>query len=79
MKFRYVGEEMTEWFGFKWFPNTEHDVEDAHAIGKLTNSVLFEAVEGEPLPVSEPVKNKPGRPRKIVTIEAETDGDHENT
>lgn len=44
MKFRYVGEEYTEWFGFKWMTGTEHDVTDAHAIGKLSNSVLFEKV-----------------------------------
>jgi hypothetical protein len=46
MKFRYVGEEYTEWFGFKWMTGTEHDVTDAHAIGKLSNSVLFVKVGG---------------------------------
>ncbi|MBK8467830.1 MAG: hypothetical protein IPL32_18620 [Chloracidobacterium sp.] len=75
MKFRYVGEEMTEWFGLKWAPGTQHDVEDAHAIGKLTNSVLFEAVEGESI---DPVKNKGGRPRKTVMVEAEANGDDQN-
>lgn len=48
MKFRYIGEEATEWFGFKWFPGTEHEVTDAHAISKLKNSILFEAA-GEPV------------------------------
>lgn len=42
MKFRYVGEEYTEWFGFKWMTGTEHDVTDEHAIKKLSGSVLFE-------------------------------------
>jgi hypothetical protein len=44
MKFRYVGDAYTEWFGFKWMTGTEHDVTDPHAIGKLSNSVLFEKV-----------------------------------
>jgi hypothetical protein len=63
MKFRYVGEEYTEWFGFKWMTGTEHDVTDAHAIGKLSNSVLFEKVGAET--VSDEPKRKGGRPRNV--------------
>lgn len=79
MKFRYIGEEFTEWFGFKWMPGTVHDVEDAHAVGKLKNSALFEAVEGEAfsVPMEDAIKpkNKGGRPRKVIEVEAEPDGD----
>jgi hypothetical protein len=75
MKFRYVGEEYTEWFGFKWMTGTEHDVTDAHAIGKLSNSVLFEKVGGaetsmvsvvaDKFTIEHPgeTKRKGGRPR----------------
>jgi hypothetical protein len=65
MKFRYVGEEYTEWFGFKWMTGTEHDVTDAHAIGKLSNSVLFEKADGD-----EP-KKRGGRQPKPAAPEQE--------
>lgn len=67
MKFKYLGDEYTEWFGFKWITGMIHDVTDAHAIKKISNSVLFEAVEApiEAAP-SEPEKRKPGRPKKEV-------------
>ena len=74
MRFRYVGEEYTEWFGLKWMTGTEHEVTDAHAVSKLKNSVLFQAVEAvEPAPV----KNKGGRTRKIVEVEADGDDAYE--
>lgn len=57
MKFRYVGDEFTEWFGFKWMTGTEHDVTDEHAIRKLSGSVLFERLGGDE---AEP-KKKGGR------------------
>jgi len=65
MKFRYIGEEYTEFFGFKWMHGTEHDVTDAHAVNKLSNSVLFEKVD------SEVMRKKPG-PKPRVAEPAET-------
>lgn len=53
MKFRYIGQEFCEWFGFKWITGIEHDVTDPHAIGKLANSVLFSAVDGASAAVAE--------------------------
>lgn len=78
MKFKYIGDEITEWFGLKWLPNEAHDVTDAHAIGKLTNSALFEVVSDAVTFEALPPKNKGGRPRKIVTVEAEPNGDDQN-
>jgi hypothetical protein len=63
MKFRYVGEEYTEWFGFKWMAGTVHDVTDEHAIGKLSNSVLFEKV-GPSDPATEAPKRRARQPRE---------------
>lgn len=77
MRFRYVGEEYTEWFGFKWMTSTEHEVTDEHAVSKLNNSVLFQAVETEPHSAPEVAAPRRGRPRKVVEIEAD-DGDHTN-
>lgn len=78
MRFRYIGEEYTEWFGFKWMTGTVHDVTDEHAVKKLAGSALFEAVE-EPAAaapeVLETPKPKLGRPRKVVVEEA---NDHHN-
>lgn len=54
MRFRYKGDEMCEWFGFQWIRGIEHDVTDDHAIGKLKNSVLFEAVDAKPAPSPAP-------------------------
>mgnify|MGYP006374821135 CR=1 FL=1 len=44
MRFRYVGKEMTEWFGKQWMHGIEHDIDDPHAIAKLSNSALVETV-----------------------------------
>lgn len=74
MIFRFIGQEMSEIFGFKWFPGTEHDVTDEHAIKKLTGSALFDGVSE-----AEPVKNKGGRPKKVVTPESEPNVDDTNT
>ncbi len=74
MKFRYVGEEYTEWFGFKWLTGTEHDVTDEHAVSKLKISALFQAVDVEPPGAPEAVAApRRGRPRKIVEVEADGD------
>ncbi|CCB64472.1 hypothetical protein [Hyphomicrobium sp. MC1] len=56
MKFKFIGEEQSEFMGFKWYPGTEHDVTDPHAVNKLSNSILFEKL-GE----------KPGRKAKQVS------------
>jgi hypothetical protein len=45
MQFKFIGTEPSEFFGFHWYPGVVHDVTDAHAIGKLSNSVLFEKFE----------------------------------
>lgn len=78
MRFRYVGEEYTEWFGFKWMTGTEHDVTDEHAVSKLKNSVLFQAVEAAPPNAPEAAAQRRGRPRKIVEVEADGDDAHES-
>lgn len=77
MKFRYIGEAYTEWFGFKWMTGTEHDVTDEHAVRKLTGSVLFEKVEEAPppAPVAETVPAAP-KPKKQRTVTA--DGNDQN-
>lgn len=78
MRFRYVGEEYTEWFGLKWMTGTEHDVTDEHAVSKLKNSVLFQAVEAAPHSAPEAAAApRRGRPRKVVEVEAESDGDNQ--
>lgn len=64
MKFRYVGEEYTEFFGFKWMTGTVHDVTDPHAVGKLSNSVLFEAADN-----AKPGKKRGARPAEDATQE----------
>jgi hypothetical protein len=45
MKFRFIGHEPSDLYGFKWFPGTTHDVEDAHAVKKLSNHPMFEVAE----------------------------------
>jgi hypothetical protein len=46
MKFRYIGEEYSEIFGFKWVTGVVHDVEDAHAVTKLSRmTTLFAAAD----------------------------------
>ena len=67
MKFRYVGEEYTEWFGFKWMTGTVHDVTDEHAVKKLSGRAHFEKVEGE-----EPKKTQGGRRPRAQAPEQET-------
>lgn len=62
MKFRFIGEEPSEFMGFKWFPGTEHDVTDAHAIKKLGNSVLFEKLEEPAAPEVKPQGKKKAQP-----------------
>ena len=67
MKFRYIGADQTEWFGFEWHEGQVHDVTDEHAIRKLTNSVLFERVEEQSKPVLPPKLEE-----KIEEVLAET-------
>ncbi len=73
MKFKFIGTEPSDFMGFQWYPGTEHDVTDEHAVKKLSGSVLFECVSG-----AEPVKNKGGRPKKVVTPESEPNVDDAN-
>jgi hypothetical protein len=49
MKFRYIGTSaLPQCFGFDWTPGTVHDVEDAHAVTKLSRNPMFEpAADGE--------------------------------
>ena len=81
MKFRFIGDEPSTVFGFDWLKGTIHDVDDPHAIGKLTHSALFEAVD-VPQTVEDkepafddyqPQPKRRGRPPKVVT--GEIDGD----
>ena len=75
MKFRFIGEEPSFFFGFHWAPGVVHDVSDPHAVRKLTNSVLFEAVgpkaaapDGPDLSDDElvgPTPKRRGRPPKV--------------
>lgn len=74
MKFRYIGDEYTEWFGHKWMTGTEHDIEDEHAIGKLSISALFEKVEGAEAQTA-PAKLKTVRAKKVADAEAATPSD----
>lgn len=70
MKFRYVGEEYTEWFGFKWMTGTVHDVTDEHAVKKLSGSAHFEKVGG-----SDPsftITASGGEPRPARVVRART-------
>lgn len=46
MKFRFTGHEPSDLYGFKWFPGTVHEVEDAHAVKKLSNHPMFEVADG---------------------------------
>lgn len=64
MKFRYVGDEYTEWFGFKWMTDTVHEVADEHAIKKLSNSVLFEKDDGAEEPKKKAGRAKPQAPEQ---------------
>lgn len=59
MQFRYIGEEYSEIFGFKWMTNTVHDVTDERVIGKLSNAALFEKVDGDAPPMKKGDKGKP--------------------
>ena len=77
MKFRYIGEEYTEWFGHKWITGTVNDVADEHAIRKLSGSVLFEKVEecSVPEPVAETVAEQPKPRKQRKAAEVTVDGD----
>lgn len=57
MKFKFIGSEPSEFMGFQWYPGTEHDVTDEHAVRKLSGSILFESLGGS----DEPKAKKPGR------------------
>lgn len=70
MKFKYVGEEYTEWFGFKWMQGTEHDVTDEHAIKKLSGSALFEAVAA-PVAAPAPAPKRQTKPAAKEVIDDE--------
>jgi hypothetical protein len=54
MRFKFIGSEHSEVFGFQWMTGTVHDVTDEHAIRKLSHNALFEAVDGAP--VAEPAQ-----------------------
>lgn len=73
MKFRYVGDEYTEWFGLKWMTGTEHDVTDEHAIRKLSGSALFAKVEAAPVAETVPSAQKPRKQRTVTA-----DGNDQN-
>lgn len=51
--------------GFKWYPGTEHDVTDEHAVKKLSNSILFEKIDGES--AEEPKKQRGRKPAQPVS------------
>ena len=77
MKFRYTGEApegQIEQYGVVFRPGEVSDVEDAFAIAKLKGNAFFEAVGDEPT-VDEPVKKRPGRPKKDMTHDKPDDGD----
>ncbi len=88
MQFRYIGEEYTEFFGFKWMTGTVNDVTDEHAVGKLSNSVLFETVEAaEPeaaaaaedaQPPAKPHKAKAKKATAPPVVETEAGDDDTN-
>lgn len=65
MQFRYIGTEHSVFMGHEWINGLVHDVTDPHAIAKLSNSVLFEKVDGEkaePEPVKKPGKTPAKKP-----------------
>ncbi len=44
MRFRFIGDEPSDLYGFKWAKGVSHDVTDEHSIRKLSGSILFEKV-----------------------------------
>jgi len=70
MKFKFIGQEPSDFMGFQWYPGTEHDVTDEHAVRKLSNSVLFEK-----LGTDDPKAKKPAKKPQTVTA----DGDNAHT
>jgi hypothetical protein len=54
MRFKFIGSEHSEVFGFQWMTGTVHDVTDEHAIRKLSHNALFEAVDAAPEAQAEP-------------------------
>lgn len=73
MQFRYIGTEHSHFMGHEWINGLVHDVTDEHAIKKLSNSVLFEKVDGEkpkaekapkPQPEPEVLADEKPAPRK---------------
>jgi hypothetical protein len=71
MRFRYLGDkdDMTA-FGYSFAGGNEPEVTDPHAIRKLSGNRFFEAVEETAVAMTDPVKNKGGRPRKVQPTEA---------
>lgn len=62
--FVYTGEEGTEAFGLRFPFNEPVEVNDPHAIRKLSGNRFFtEVVDGAEI-TSETTKRKPGSPRK---------------
>ncbi len=59
MKFKFIGTEPSEFMGFQWYPGTEHDVTDEHAVRKLSNSVLFEKLGEDDKPKKPGKKSQP--------------------
>jgi hypothetical protein len=75
MKFRFIGDEPSLFFEFQWVKGVVHDVTDPHAIGKLSNSVLFEKVDGDSFDEAAESKPRRGRPPKVRSEEVPADDD----
>jgi hypothetical protein len=71
MKFRYIGSSgnMTA-YGYDFRGGNEPEVTDANAIKRLSGNRFFEVVEETAVAMTDPVKNKGGRPRKVQPTEA---------
>lgn len=74
MKFKFIGEEPSEFMGFKWYPGTEHDVIEPHAIKKLSNSVLFEKLEH----TADESKTEPKKRGRAASQPVTENGDDKN-
>lgn len=70
MKFKYIGAEPSDVFGLKWVHGVTHEVEDGHAIRKLSGNPFFMAAvdganpeppkpEAQVLPMKKARKAKP--------------------
>ncbi len=65
MRFRFIGPEPAEVFGYKWTLGVVHDVLEEHAIGKLSNHAHFERADGTPPPAMASAEVVPmKKPRK---------------